>query len=161
MMIRYWQPSREIETVRRQLDQVFEQLAGHSGEFNPNWMPAVELEDVGDQLILKAQLPGIDSQGLDIQVTREAVSLAGERRKQQRSEEQGFFHSEFRYGKFHRVIKLPEHIQNNQVQADFTDGILTLTLPKVQEARNKVVKINLGQTAAATTSPTLEAADNN
>ncbi len=41
MMIRYWQPSREIETVRRQLDQVFEQLAGHSGEFNPNWMPAV------------------------------------------------------------------------------------------------------------------------
>jgi HSP20 family protein len=57
------------------------------------------------------------------------------------------------YGKFHRVLPLPAHIQNDSVQAEYKEGILTLTLPKVTEARNKVVKINLAQIAGSQTTP--------
>lgn len=155
MMIRYWQPFREIETLRRQIDQAFEDLS-HVGEAQDSWMPAVELKDAGDNLVLRAQLPGIAANDLDVQVTREAVSLAGEHRYEAQTQDHAVFRSEFRYGKFQRVIPLPVAVQNDQVQAAFKDGILTLTLPKVTEARNKVVKINLGEISPNSTTATLK-----
>jgi HSP20 family protein len=146
MMIRYWHPGIEIENVRRQLDKMFDQFALNAQNTPSTWQPAIELIDAGDNLILKAQLPGIEGKDVEIQVTQKAVAIVGEYRTEQR-EGARHLHSEFRYGKFQRVLQLPYPIQNDQVKADFTNGILTLTLPKVVEFRNKVVKINLGETA--------------
>ena len=159
MLMRYWQPFTEIETIRQQLDKVFDQLATTRDNSEAAWMPAVEFVDAGDNFVLKAQLPGIDPKDVDVQVTREAISISGERRYENRDEKSGYVRSEFRYGKFHRVLTLPAHIQNDSVQAEYKDGILTLTLPKVTEARNKVVKINLTQIAGASTNPALEQAN--
>src|SRR4028118_2393667 len=143
MLIRYWQPFTEIETIREQLDKAFDGLAAARDNSEAAWIPAVELVDAGDNFVLKAQLPGIDPKNVDVQVTREAISISGERRYENTEEKPGYVRSEFRYGKFHRVLPLPAHIQNDSVQAEYKDGILTLKIPKVTEARNKVVKINL------------------
>ena len=159
MLMRSWQPFTEIETIREQLDKVFDQLAATRDNSEATWMPALELVDAGDNFVLKAQLPGIDPKDIDVQVTREAISISGERRYENTDEKSGYVRSEFRYGKFHRVLPLPAHIQNDSVQADYKDGILTLTLPKVTEARNKVVKINLAQIAEASANPALEQAN--
>ena len=159
MLMRYWQPFTEIETIREQLDKVFDQRAATRDNSETAWMPALELVDAGDNFVLKAQLPGIDPKDIDVQVTPEAISISGERRYQNTEEKPGYVRSEFRYGKFHRVLPLPAHIQNDSVQAEYKDGILTLTLPKVTEARNKVVKINLAQIAGASTNPALEQAN--
>jgi HSP20 family protein len=159
MLIRYWQPFTEIETIRQQLDKVFDQRATTRDNSEATWMPALELADAGDNFVLKAQLPGIDPKDIDVQVTREAISISGERRYENTDEKSGYVRSEFRYGKFHRVVPLPAHIQNDSVQAEYKDGILMLTLPKVTEARNKVVKINLAQIAEASTTPALEQAN--
>ncbi|NJO41441.1 MAG: Hsp20/alpha crystallin family protein [Cyanobacteria bacterium CRU_2_1] len=140
MIVRYWQPWREIEAMRRQLDQVFDGLAQ---TIEPVQTPAIELQDAGDHLVLRAQLPGMEAKDLDIQVTQEAVLISGEHRHEHKAEEKGYFKSEFRYGTFRRVVPLPVAIENAQVQAEYKDGILNLTLPKVVEARNKAVKINL------------------
>jgi HSP20 family protein len=157
MMIRYWQPFRELETLRRQMDQVFDELTAQTSDTsNANWAPAIELIDAGDSLIFKAQLPGVATKDIDLQVTRDAISLTGERQRQNPTNESSFLHSEFRYGKFQRVINLPVAVQNDKVQADYRDGILTLTLPKVDEVRNRVVKINLGGQSSAS-DKTLEA----
>ncbi len=144
-----WQPFQEMETLRHQLDRMFDELAGANRDMTQKWSPAVELEDTNDNLILRAEVPGIEAKDLDIQVAREAVSIAGETRYQNKTEERGYLRSEFRYGKFQRTIPLPAAIKNEQVQADFKNGILTLTMPKAEEAKNKVVKINLadGKTA--------------
>lgn len=142
MLVRYWQPFQEIDSVRRQFDRLFNELTSIREE-TATWIPAIELKDVGDAFTLRAQLPGVTAKDLDIQVTREAVSIAGEHRYESKTEEKGYLHSEFRYGKFQRVIPLPGAVQNDQVKADYQDGILTLTLPKVPELRNQVVKINL------------------
>lgn len=155
MMIRYWQPFREIETLRRQLDHVFDEIANQS-DSAATWGPAIEMQDDGDHLILKVQLPGIEGKDLDVQVTRDVVAIAGDRTQPQ---EATYLHSEFRYGKFQRVVKLPVAVQNDQVSANFTNGILTLTLPKVTEARNRVVKVNLGE-LSGTSPQTLEASTN-
>ncbi|MEZ2342260.1 Hsp20/alpha crystallin family protein [Microcoleus sp.] len=159
MLMRPKQPFTEIETIRQQLDKVFDQRATTRDNSETAWMPALELADAGDNFVLKAQLPGIDPKDIDVQVTREAISISGERRYQNTNEQSGYVRSEFRYGKFHRVLPLPAPIQNDSVQAECKDGILTLTLPKVTEARNKVVKINLGQIAGTTANPALEQAN--
>lgn len=140
MLVRYWQPWREMDLVRHQLNQLFNEM---QIEPQADWRPAVELQDAGEQLIVRAQIPGLDAKDLDVQVTRDAVSIKGERRQESQSEVNGVVKSEFRYGTFHRVVALPVAVQNNQVQAEYKDGILTLTLPKLAEVRNKVVKVNL------------------
>lgn len=158
MLVRYWQPWREIESLRRQMDNVFDELTQTTNS-EASWTPAVELKDDGDALVLRAQLPGMDAKDLDIQVTKEAVSLAGEHRHEEKTEKDGFFRSEFRYGKFQRVIPLPVAVQNDRVEAAYKDGVLSLTLPKVEEVRNKAVKINLAGTEQP--AQTLEASSRN
>lgn len=152
MLVRYWQPLREIETLRRQFDRMFDNLIQSDGDAQPTWAPTIELLDAGDSVVLKAQLPGVDVNDLDVQVSRGAVSISGEHRFEKR-QEQGYYHSEFRYGKFQRVVSLPVAIENTEITADYKDGVLVLTLPKAAEARNKTVKVNLGGT---TDTPALE-----
>lgn len=148
-----WQPFQEMETLRRQMDRMFDDVTGWNGESQRTWQPAIELQLTEDNVILRAEVPGIEGKDLDIRVTREAVAISGEHRFEKKTEEKGFFRSEFRYGKFQRVIPLPVAVQNEQVKADFTNGILTLTLPKVEAAKNRVVKLNLAESAAAIEAP--------
>jgi HSP20 family protein len=160
-----WQPRREFDIVRRQLDQLFDEISHINfdsalvkpRELGAAWMPAIELNDVGAALVLRAEVPGVDAEHLDVQVSRDAVAIQGEYRSEQKTDEQGRFRSEFRYGNFRRVIPLRVPVQNDQVQAELKDGILTLTLPKVAPEK-AVVKLNL---ATSEPNPTLEAAETN
>jgi HSP20 family protein len=125
MLMRYWQPFTEIETIRQQLDKAFDRRATARDNSEAAWMPAVELLDAGDNFVLKAQVPGIDPKDIDVQVTREAISISGERRCENADEKPGCVRSEFRYGKFCRVLPLPSYIQNDSVQAECKDGANT------------------------------------
>ncbi len=146
-----WQPWQEFDVLRRQFDDLFDELAPISrvtGKPNGHtWAPAIELKTVNDAVVLRAELPGINAENLDVQVSREAVSITGEYKSETKTEDKQhqIHRSEFRYGSFHRVIPLPVAVQNDQVKADFKDGILTLTLPKVEAEKPKVVKLNLAE----------------
>lgn len=148
MLVRYWQPWKDMELMRRQLDRLFDEL-GHTQPVATLWRPAIELKEDDDQIVLRVELPGMAAKDLDVQVTREAVVISGEHRHEQQTEEKGVMKSEFRYGQFRRVVPLPAAVQNDKVAAEYKDGILSLTLPKVEEAKNKVVKINLAEPSAA------------
>lgn len=140
-----WQPFSEMESLRNQMDRMFDELAGLNRQSSTDWTPAIEIQNREECLILRAEIPGVEAKDIDIQVAREAVAISGEHRYENKVQEQGFFRTELRYGSFQRTIPLPVAVDNNQVQAEFKDGILKLTLPKAQEARHKVVKINLGE----------------
>lgn len=158
MLIRYWQPWTDVDTFRRQLDQVFDDLT--STNRNPvDWSPATELRDRGDAFVLRVQLPGLTPEDVDVQVAKKAVSISGEYQQASNPGEKPLYRSEFRYGKFQRMIPLPVAVENDQVTADFTHGILTLTLPKVAEAQNKVVKINLSELKQASSEPSNEVSE--
>jgi HSP20 family protein len=153
-----WQPFERMESLRRQIDQIFDEVRDRSTERETAWYPAIELIDTPDNLVLRAQLPGIDRNYLNIQVTRDAVLIEGDHPYPQQSETNQWFRSEFAYGKFSRLISLPVAIENDRVQAEFQDGILTLTLPKTEQERRRVVKVNLGEFADSASTATLEAA---
>ena len=151
MAIVHYNPWREMSSLQRQLNRLFDDVLTPDswGEFsNLSKVPAAELTETKDAVHLKLEVPGMEAKDLNIQVTVDHVSISGERKSESKSEENGRTRSEFRYGKFSRVIPLPVRIQNTNVTAEYKDGILNLTLPKSEEEKNKVVKVNLGEATA-------------
>jgi HSP20 family protein len=141
------EPFREIDTLQRQMNRLFDRLmpTTNGGERSGfMFSPAAELEETDDVIRLKLELPGLEAKDINIEATPESISISGERKTETRNEENGITRSEFRYGKFQRIIPLPSQIQNSKVQAEYKDGILQLTLPKAESEKQKAVKVNLG-----------------
>lgn len=146
-----YNPWQEMNSLQRQLNRLFDDAltANNWDDFgNLSKVPAAELTETEDTLHLKLEVPGIEAKDLDIQVMVDRVAIAGERKLETKSEVNGKTQSEFRYGKFQRVIPLPVRVQNTDVTAEYKDGILNLTLPKAEEEKNKVVKVSLGEANA-------------
>ncbi|WP_036487315.1 Hsp20/alpha crystallin family protein [Myxosarcina sp. GI1] len=139
-LVRY-NPWQEMTSLQRQLNSLFDNADGFN---NLAKVPAAELTETDDALHLKLEVPGMEAKDLDIQVMADRVAIAGERKSEIKEKTR----SEFRYGKFQRVIPLPARIQNTNVTAEYKDGILNLSLPKSEEEKNKVVKVNLGEATA-------------
>lgn len=134
-IIRY-NPWAEMNALQNQLNRVFEDLQ------EPGFRtPAAELTETEDALNLRLELPGIEAKDVDIEVTANAVKVIAERKTEHKEDTR----SEFYYGKYQRVIPLKARIQNTNVTAEYKDGILNLTLPKAEEEKNKVVKVNLSE----------------
>lgn len=141
-----WEPFREIDSLQREMNRLFNSLTTHeNGESNlANFIPAAEIHETQNSIELKLEVPGLEAKDLDVRVMEQAVAISGERQSETKTEEGGITRSEFRYGKFQRVIPLPTRIQNDQVKADYKNGVLSLSLPKAEEEKNRVVKVNLG-----------------
>jgi HSP20 family protein len=141
-----WEPFREIDTLQRQMNRLFDSLtpATQDGEnLGIAYIPPAELHESLEAIYLKLEIPGMNPSDLDIQVTAESVAISGERQAETKTEAQGVTRTEFRYGQFRRVIPLTTRIQNDKVHAEYKNGILNLTLPKAEEEKTKVVKINI------------------
>lgn len=151
---RYLDPITEINAIRRQINDAFGDLTTEAMP-RADWAPAVRLVDRGHEFVLTAHLVGVTAADLDVQVSADVVSISGTRKAPEApaEAEAKVLYDDTRYGSFQRMVNLPDAVQNDQVVADFSHGVLTLTLPKVAEARNKVVKISLGGTEA----PAIEA----
>ena len=144
MMIRYWNPVQETETLSRQLDRLFNDVMGIDETSDvTTWTPAVELVDRGDALVFTSYLPGISADDVDIQVTRDSVLITGQRKRPKLEEGHRAIYSYVRYGQFRRMVELPYEVQNTDVDASFEHGLLTLVLPKSEAEKNKVVKLSL------------------
>lgn len=147
-----WNPWQEIDTLQRQMNRLFDSARVPNTTLPENKgflrVPAAEINETADAIHLKLEVPGMEAKDLDVQVTENAVFISGERKSETKTEEKGITRTEFSYGKFRRVIPLPARIQNSSVTAEYKDGILNLTLPKAEEEKNKVVKVNLEQSAA-------------
>ena len=152
-VIRY-SPWQEMNSLQHQLNKIFDDVitpdsVAKFGNFAQ--VPAAELTETKEALILKLELPGIKTADIDIEATAKSISISGERKSEEKAESEDIAHlgeavsfrTEFRYGNFKRVIPLPVRIQNTEVEAEYKDGILYLTLPKAEAEKNKVVKVNL------------------
>lgn len=157
MIIRYWNPLEETDAIRHQLDRIFDGIINPEATLTgQSWTPAIEVWDEGNHLVFKAVLPGVKSDDLEIQATRESITISGQRHLDPLTEDTQPVYSDIHYGSFHRATKLPVAIQNTEVTASFEQGILTLTLPKVEPEQNKVVKVSLAA-ASDSSQPALEA----
>lgn len=152
MTLSKWQPFRELSSMRKQMDRLFEDMLTVNDDnwmglhnMGGMWTPAVEIEEKDKELILKAAIPGIDVKDLEVEVSEDRVTISGEHKEEKSTEDKdkNYFHSEFHYGKFQRIIPLPVAIKTEEIKSDFEKGVLTLTLPKVEDAPKKSVKVKL------------------
>jgi HSP20 family protein len=143
--IELWEPMHEMESLQQEMNRLFERFMGVGNGVTKamNFRPSVEMEETTDTISLKLEVPGLEAKDIDVQVAEDAVTITGERKEETKTEEKGLMRSEFRYGRFERVIPLPAHVQNDQVKAEFKNGILNLSLPKAENDKKKVVKVNL------------------
>ncbi|MBV6627782.1 MAG: Hsp20/alpha crystallin family protein [Rivularia sp. (in: Bacteria)] len=142
-----WRPFEEMEIISRQIDRMFDDMLGMNRSFakynNENWTPAIELRNTREDLILRSELPGVDAKNLEVQVAKQAVLISGEIKDELSAEESGYYRSELHYGQFRRMINLPVPIKNEQVKAEFKNGILKLVMPKTEDAKFKKVNIEV------------------
>ncbi|MFP4134619.1 MAG: Hsp20/alpha crystallin family protein [Halothece sp.] len=142
-----WQPFREMDELQQELNRIFDRLGyNYSDQKNNNltaFVPPAEMEETEEAFHLRLEVPGMNPDDLDIQVSAENISIRGERKSESKTEENGMKRSEFRYGTFQRVIPLSSRIDHNNVQADYKNGVLELTLPKAEEEKQKAVKVKV------------------
>ena len=154
MSITRWSPFREIDrweftkgidALRREMNHMFEQfmpaVERDLSEFG--FVPPAEMEETEDAIRLTLEVPGLEAEDLDLEVTEDSVTISGERKQETKTEEEGRTHTELRYGKFERMISLPAHIKCEEVKAEYKKGMLNLTLPKSDAELRRQVKIDV------------------
>jgi len=157
----HWEPFQTLNSLRQQVDHLFEELRQSYSEFTSSihnlvssWQPAIEIQETPAEIVLKVEMPDINARDLDVRVSQNAVSIRGEHRRDALADKHGSFQSEFRYGQFQRHIPLPKLVRKDQVQHRFKDGLLILMLPKVEKSHSQVVRVNLAGTKTALDSDT-------
>ena len=143
----YWNPARQLSNLRDELDRWFEDPFSGFGEltqpFLSGWMPAMDLYEDKDNFVLKAELPGMKKEDIDISLHEGVLTVSGERKREQTHEKEEAYRSERFFGRFHRTISLPRAVAADKVVAHYKDGMLSVTLPKSEEAKPKQIPISI------------------
>lgn len=105
------------------------------------WKPAVELTENENCFIVRAEMPGVNKENIDVEISENSIGIKAEVKEEHEEKGENIYRSEFRYGKFVRHIPIPSEIDNSQAKAEYKDGILTITVPKSQEEQKKIKKI--------------------
>jgi len=149
MAIVRWEPFRDLLSTQRDFDRLFrEAFSPAFGErelSTRTWAPAVDIYENGDNLVLKAELPGVKPEDVELRVEDNTLYLKGERKFEKEVKEENYHRVERSYGTFARSFSLPNTIDSEKVHAEYKDGILTLTMPKKEEAKPKTIKINVSK----------------
>lgn len=128
-----WQKQEQINPLRNQINDSLDNLMNENmlKTKNTTWEPAIEIKETDLNVIVQAQVPGIEPNNLDIHVTQNTIFIAGEYGEQKVYNEKLIYHSEFNYGHFQRKVTLPIRVDYKQVTAEIHNGLLTLNLPKI------------------------------
>ena len=131
----------------RFLREAFSPVSAEGEVSTRTWAPPVDIFENGDNLVLKAELPGINPDEVEIRVEDNTLYLKGNRKFEKEVKEQNYHRIERSYGTFTRTFSLPNSIDADKVAASYKDGVLTLNMPKKEEAKPKTIKINVEKAA--------------
>ena len=147
---RWEQPFRGATTLQEQINRVFGD-GGRTGEESnlTPWAPAVDIYETEHELVVKADLPDVNPQDLDIRVENNILTIRGERKFENKVNEENYLRVERSYGSFSRSFQLANSVNSDAINADYQNGVLTLSIPKREEAKPKQIKVNVGTPAMA------------
>jgi HSP20 family protein len=105
------------------------------------WQPAMDVEETDKQVLVRAEIPGVKADDLDVSIQHGALVISGEKKESEERKEKGYLYQERRYGSFRREISLPSAVDEQNVKAEYKDGVLHVTLEKSQEALPKKIQV--------------------
>jgi HSP20 family protein len=146
-----WEPFRGAATLEEQVNRLFGNALEHSGEESnlTSWAPAVDIYETEHELVVKADLPEVDPQELDIRVENNLLTIRGERKFEKKVNGDNYLRVERAYGSFSRSFSLANTVNAEAIKADYQNGVLRLAIPKREEAKPKQIKVNVGTPAVA------------
>lgn len=137
-----WEPAREMMSLRDAMDRLFDDAFTRPLSVREGWsVPSIDMYQTDDEIVVKAALPGIKADEVQINITGEVITLKGEVKQEEEKKEKAWHIREQRYGSFERSVVLPTDVVADKAKADFENGILTITLPKAEEVKPKVISI--------------------
>jgi HSP20 family protein len=133
--------------LRREIDRLFDTaFTGESSSTSTRWAPAVDIREDNKQIALDVELPGIKPENVEISVENGVLTISGEKRVERKEGEEGRYHVvERSYGSFMRSFQLPQGIDENQINADFHEGVLTIRIPKAALPQPRKIQIGTGE----------------
>jgi len=146
-----WEPSRGTANLREEINRLFNDAVERTGEESnlTSWAPPVDIFETEHELVVKADLPAVDPKDLDIRVENNILTIRGERKFEKNVDENNYLRVERAYGSFARSFSLANTVNAEAIKADYQNGVLTLSIPKREEAKPKQIKVNVATPAVA------------
>jgi len=145
MAIIRWDPFRDVVTLRERMNKLFEDMAASRGEekdlATSSWAPAVDIYETEGEVVLTAEIPGIEEKDIEIKVEDNSLTLRGERKFEKETKEDNYHRIERAYGSFFRSFTLPSYVDQDKIEAEHENGILKVRMPKRAELKPRKVKI--------------------
>ena len=146
-----WEPVRELTTLQNEMNRLFSSFfdtpaGGGNGSTQGlrRWVPAMDLVETDDHFVLKADLPGLGPDDVNIEVADNVLTISGERKVEHETEREGFYRVERASGSFRRSLTLPEGVNLEDIAANFDNGVLEIRIPKPEERKPRKVSISVG-----------------
>ena len=138
-----WPGFGQLTTLREEINRLFDL---RHGDWTPDteffgWAPALDVYEDKDKLLVKAELPGMKKEDIEISLHEGSLIISGERKSESHEEDSETSRSERFFGRFQRALELPKPVDPNKVSATYKDGILTVTLPKTEESKPKLISV--------------------
>lgn len=147
MSILRWDPFDDVSTLRRSMEKLLDDVTVRrpSRDFAVlAWEPAVEMFETENDVVVRAELPDIDPKTIDITVTNDAITLAGETKHEEEQKGRNYYRRELRRGAFSRTLPLTTEVKNSEAQATYKDGVLEVKIPKSERVKPASVKVQIG-----------------
>jgi len=140
-----WEPAREMMTLREAMDRLFDDAFTRPFGLADGWrgssVPAIDMYQTDNDVVIKATLPGMKAEDVQINITGDMLSVKGEVKEKNEMKDKNYHIREQRWGAFERSVMLPTSVVSDKAKAEFEDGILTITLPKAEEVKPKIVTV--------------------
>jgi HSP20 family protein len=140
-----WKPFREVSRLRREMDRLWDDFFGPGRRalrpLEAEWAPAIDVSETADQVMIKAEVPGMDAKNIDISLSGDILTIKGEKKSEREEKKENYHLVERSYGSFSRSLKLPAAVAADKIEASYKQGVLTITCPKKEEAKPKAIEI--------------------
>ena len=139
-------PFRDFERMRRDMDRLWESFFERGalrGEDGVEWLPSRDVAETKNEIVVKAEVPGLESKDIDISLSDGLLTIKGEKKQEREEKEENIHLVERSYGSFTRTIRLPNEFQSDKINASYKNGVLKVVLPKSEEAKKKEIKIKV------------------
>ncbi len=135
-----WRPFREAVSLRDAMDRLFEESVV-SPTKSAIAMPKIDIKEKKDSVVVKAELPGVAEEDIEVEITENIMTISGEKMEEKETEKEGYYYKESHSGSFTRSFSLPSEVSAEKAEADMKNGVLTITIPKVEAKKPKKVTI--------------------
>lgn len=157
-----WEPVAELDSIQNEMNRLFNTFfdpaapTGRGNGTTPRWLPAMDLVEISDHYVLRADLPGLSDGDVNVQLEDNVLTVSGERKAEHEDQQEGYYRLERAFGAFSRSLTLPDGVDPDGVEAHFDRGVLEIRIPKPEQKKPRTVQITLG---ANTDTKTIESAD--